>query len=163
MPREPQLEEGELPELGALQGGQVLIGSREQPLEMIAAKQPALPGSRGVEALADQGQGVALERRQGGDREVALGAIDHRIGDEPASRGLEHALATLGEFELGRAGGRELDELVIKEGSSGLEAPGHGHVVDALDGIVDEHDLRIEPERAVDRAVSYTHLTLPTK
>ena len=66
---------------------------------------------------------------------------------------LEHALAAVGELELRRAGGGELDELVVEERHPGLQAPGHRHVVDPLDRVVDEHDLGVEAQRRVDRGV----------
>jgi len=57
----------------------------------------------------------------------------------------------VGELEVGRARRRELDEVVVEERRARLQAVSHGHVVDALDGVVDEHDLLVEAQRAVKR------------
>ena len=57
------------------------------------------------------------------------------------------------ELEFRRHGCREFHQFVIEEGHARFQPPGHGHVVDALDRIVDQHDVGIEPERPVDRAV----------
>ena len=45
----------------------------------------------------------------------------------------------------------ELDQLVVEERRARLQPVGHGHVVHALDRVVDEHDPRVQPQRAVDR------------
>ena len=45
---------------------------------------------------------------------------------------------------------RQLDQLVVEERRARLQAVGHRHVVDALDRVVDEHDPRVQPQRAVD-------------
>ena len=78
---------------------------------------------------------------QGRHREVALLAVDDLGREDPPAGVLEHALATLGELQLGRAGGGQLDELVVEERHARLQAPGHRHVVHALDRVVDEHHL----------------------
>ena len=56
-------------------------------------------------------------------------------------------------FNSGGHIARQLDEIVVQEWHSPLEPPGHRHVVDALDGIVDQHDLRVQPQRGVDRGI----------
>ena len=63
---------------------------------------------------------------------------------------LEHALAVLRGLELGRAGGRQLDQLVVEERDPALEAPRHRHVVDAFDRVVDQHHGGVQAQRAVD-------------
>ena len=72
-------------------------------------------------------------------------------GTTPRRGVLEHALAAVGELELGRAGGGELDQLVVEERRARLQPVGHRHVVDALDRVVDEHHLGVQAQRAVDR------------
>ena len=55
------------------------------------------------------------------------------------------------ELELGGAVRRQLDQLVIEEGRPRLQSPRHRHVVHALDGVVDEHHLAVDPQRAIQR------------
>ena len=64
---------------------------------------------------------------------------------------LEHALAFVVELEFRRDRRGKLDQFVIEERHAGFQAPGHCHVVDALDRIVDQHDMRVEPQGPVDR------------
>ena len=53
-------------------------------------------------------------------------------------------------FSSGGTGGGQLDEFVVEERDPALETPGHRHVVDALDRVVDQHDGGVEPQCAVD-------------
>jgi hypothetical protein len=57
---------------------------------------------------------------------------------------LSTPLAAVRSLELGRALRAQLDQLVVEEGHAGLEAEGHGRVVDPLHRVVDEHHLGVE-------------------
>ena len=58
-----------------------------------------------------------------GDRKVPFRPVDHGVGQHLAPRLLEHPFAAVGELELGRAGGRQLDELVVEGTGSAPPAP----------------------------------------
>src|SRR4051794_30360945 len=65
---EPQLEQAQLPELVALERGQLAVGLGEQRLHVFGAEQPALTGGVGRQCVADQVEHLALEvgdRRHG--------------------------------------------------------------------------------------------------
>src|SRR3546814_12898680 len=66
-----------------------------------------------------------------------------------AGRLLQDPLAGPADLQFGRNPAGELDELMVEEGHARLEAPGHGHVVDPLHRVVDEHDGGVEPQRLV--------------
>lgn len=91
------------------------------------------------------------------DGKIALGTVDDLLRQELAARFLQYALAAVGEFQLRRAGRGQLHQFVVEEGHAGLQAPGHGHVVDPLHGVVDEHDVRVEPQRRVQGGLRAGH------
>ena len=50
----------------------------------------------------------------------------------------------------GRHPGRQLDQFMVEEGDAGFQAPGHGHVVDPLHRVVDQHDRGVHAQGLVD-------------
>ncbi len=72
-------------------------------------------------------------------------------GNHLAGGLLQHALAVVRGLQLGRAGGRELDQLVVEEGHPALQPPGHRHVVDPLHRVVDQHHGGVQPQRPIGR------------
>ena len=125
----------------------------EQRVDVVLAEQPALArrlaGQRVAHALEHRPLQV-LERRH---REVALGAVDHRVGDQLARRLLQHALAAVRELVARRDARGELDQRVVEEGHARLQAEGHGHVVHALDRVVDQHHRGVQAQRLLHRVV----------
>ena len=86
-------------------------------------------------------------------REVALRAVDHFRRNHLARSLFEHALAVVRGLEFGRAGGGQFDEFVVQERHPALQPPGHRHVVDPLDRIVDQHHGGVESQPAVHAAL----------
>lgn len=69
--------------------------------------------------------------------------------DYPSRRGLEHVFATVGQFESGRDARRQFRQSVIEKRCAGFQAPGHGHVVDAFDRVVDQHHGAVQAQGLV--------------
>src|SRR3984957_11771134 len=145
MTLQPELEQRDLPEFVAAQWGQLAIGVGQQGVDRAGVKQPALLGDRRVESVADHIEVGAFEVGQRGNREITFGAIDDLGWDDPPRGFFEDALATVGDLQLRWTGGRQLDELVVKEWNPALQSPGHGHVVYPLDRVVYQHPHRVEP------------------
>ena len=126
----------------------------QQRVDVLRPEQAALAGRRGGQRVAHP---LEASGRPGGGSPAPGSSPSAGRSPRPARcprRGLlEHALAALGELELRRAGRRQLDELVVEERHARLQPPGHRHVVDPLDRVVDQHDLRVEPQRRVQRGV----------
>ena len=57
------------------------------------------------------------------------------------------------ELEFRRAGRGDFHQLVIEEGNPRLQPPGHGHVIDALDRIVDDQRGHVKAQYRVEKAV----------
>ncbi len=71
--------------------------------------------------------------------------------NDPAGPLLQDIFAVLAHFHLRRHARGQLHHLMIQERHAGLQPPGHGHIVHALDRVIDQHDLAVDPERLVDR------------
>src|SRR4051812_26597487 len=110
---QPEFEHAELPDLAGTRWRAVVVGRLEHAVDQAGREELALAGGRRGQRLPYEIEVRALELDQRGDREVALGPVDHRVGHEPARRVLEDALAALRDLQLRRAGGRELDDLVV--------------------------------------------------
>ena len=62
-------------------------------------------------------------------------------------------LALAAQLEGGRHGRGQLDQLVVEKGHARFQAPGHGHVVHALDRVVGDEHRRIHAQYLVDEFV----------
>src|SRR5208337_1668494 len=82
---------------------------------------------------------------------IALGPVDDLGRHDRSRRFLQDVLAALPDLETGRYARGKLDNFMIKEGHASLKPPRHGHIVDALDGIVDKHDRCVELKSLVHR------------
>ena len=69
------------------------LGCGEHGVDGLGPEQPARAGRGGEQRVAHQVEHRALEVREQRHREVALLAVDHRVGHHAARRLLEHALA----------------------------------------------------------------------
>src|SRR5918998_4595230 len=146
---EPELEECDLPELVAPEPGGMIIGFREQTLHVLLSEDATLPSGRGTERVFHELQVRTFEVLEGRDREVALGTVYDLRRDHPSGRLLQDALAPLRQFQLRWACSGQLDQLVVEKGYAGLQAPGHGHIIYPLHGIVDQHYLGVDPKGAI--------------
>ena len=131
----------------------VVFGSASRRSHRVGPEQPAPPGGRVGQRVAHPVEERALQVPDGGHREVALGPVDDLVGHDAAGGALEHALAAVGELELGRDPAGQLDELVVEERHPRLEPPGHRHVVDPLHRVVDQHHRGVAAQRGVDRGL----------
>ncbi len=126
-------------------------GSASIASTVAGSKSPRSRAAREVSASRDELEHRPFEDGQRGHGEVALRPVDHRVGHDAARGALEHALAAVGELELGRDPRRELDQVVVEERRPRLQPVRHRHRVDALDRVLDEHQLGVDPQRPVDR------------
>ncbi len=90
---------------------------------------------------------------QRGHREVAFRPVDHRIRDHTARDRLQRVLAAFLELEFRRHPGGELDQFMVQEGHPYFQAPGHRHVVHALDGIIDDQGGGVEAPDFVEEGI----------
>src|ERR1700722_17078788 len=141
---QPAFEQRDLPQLGMLLRRQLAFRIGEEAVDVLAAKQLALACGGRIKDVAHEIEERPAQILERGHRKIALRPVDH-LGRRHLARGLlEDPFAAVAHLELGRDAGRELDQVVVEERHARLQAPRHGHVVDALDGVVDQHDLRIE-------------------
>src|SRR3954469_1079461 len=128
---QPQLEQAQLPELVPLERRELPVGVGEQLPHVLGPEQPALTGRVGRQRVAHQVEDLPLEMGDRGHREIALRPVDDLGRDDPAADRLEHALAAVGQLELGRAGGGQLHEGVVEEREAGTRAS-RPHAMDML-------------------------------
>jgi len=91
------------------------LGSASRASTAPASNNPRSLGDWRVESVADHIEVRAFEVGQRGNREITFGAIDDLGRDYPSRGFFEDALATVGDLQLRWTGGRQLDELVVKE------------------------------------------------
>src|SRR4051794_36974930 len=110
---QPELEHAQLPQLAGARRRAVLVRRREEPLDQARREELAVARGRRGERLAHELEVGPLEVHERGHGEVALRPVDDRVGHDAARRVLEDPLAVVGELELRRARGGELDEVVV--------------------------------------------------
>src|SRR3954463_9309015 len=125
----------------------------EEPVHVATTKKIALTGGGLVQHVSHEGQKWAAQVLESWDGEVALRPVDHLRRHNGPPRLLEDVLSAVPDLEVGRDPTREFDEVMVEERNARLKTPGHGHVVDSLHRIVDEHDLGVDTQGLVDGPV----------
>jgi len=100
------------------------------------------------EGVSEEVDGGGVELHERRDREVALRPVDDVRRKDGPGEVLDDPFATAGDEEFVGAGHRQLDELMVEERHPGLEAERHGHVVDPLHRVLDEHHPAVDAQGA---------------
>ncbi|RMM61774.1 hypothetical protein ALQ75_05447 [Pseudomonas savastanoi pv. glycinea] len=147
---EPQVQRCQLPQLGAAQWRELALWVGQQLIDHGRIEQAAVLTGVGQQ-FTHPVKGVALQVLEAGNREVALLAVDHFRRNDQTRRFFQHLLAAIRQFELARNTRRQLNQPVVKERCTRFQAPGHGHVVDSFDRVIDQHHRTVQAQRLVDR------------
>src|SRR5579862_3721287 len=88
---------------------------KQQPVDVGAVEQAALPRLRGIEDTVDEIEKRATDVFERRHREVSLGAVDHFGGYDLACGLFEDVLAAVAHLKPGRNARREFDHLMVEE------------------------------------------------